>query len=238
MTSWLLIRDRIKIFRQRLSRTRGAQALAAAILATYIRLIYYTSQHINIWHPDAAPYQRGDQNAIFAFWHGRLIMVPPFKPKQRPMFVLISHHNDGELITRTLGHFDIDTVRGSTSSGGGKAALSVVRIFQNGGNITITPDGPRGPRCKVQMGIVHLARLTGAAVVPVAVASSRFKMLRSWDRMHIAYPFGKLAICTEEPIRIAEDASDEMLEQVRISIEQGLNRATAKADEAVGISLC
>jgi lysophospholipid acyltransferase (LPLAT)-like uncharacterized protein len=234
--TWLQLRDRIKIFRQRLSRSGPVQWLVTLILANYIRLVWYSSRRI-IELPDATrPYQDGEKNCIFAFWHGRLIMVPPFKPRNRPMHVLISRHNDGELIAQTVERFGITTIRGSTSRGGSKAGRDVVRLYRDGDNISITPDGPRGPNRQAQAGVIHLARMCNAPIVPISISVSPHKALKSWDRMQIALPFGKLAACVGEPVAVEHDAGEEAVEAARLSLETTLNTLTARADELVGLS--
>lgn len=229
-----LIRDRFKRSRQRISRGRFTQELFAFLAASYIRLVHLTARRKVICHPSALPYFNGEKQAIFAFWHGRLPMVAPFKPKSRPLHVLISHHNDGELIALTLKHFDIRTVRGSTSSGGRAAARNVIRLMVEGSNITITPDGPRGPNHIVQAGIVTLARLCNAPIIPVAVSCSRHTRLRSWDRMQVGLPFGRMVICVGEAMDIPDGENEEM-EEVRQKLETALNQATADADRGAGL---
>lgn len=230
------LQDRFKKLRQRLSRSPAGQRALTRVLALYIRLVHRTSRIIWDMPDSVQPYYAGDANCIFAFWHGRLLMVPPIKPKQRGMFVLISRHNDGELIARTLRHFDIGTVRGSTSKGGGRAAREVITRFRAGENITITPDGPRGPNRAAQAGIIHLARLCQCPIIPVALSSSRHKALRSWDRMQVALPFGKLAICVDEPLVVSPEGGDEAVEAARLQLETRLNVITSRADTLAGLS--
>ena len=226
------LRDRIKRFRQKLIRTNAAQALFAFLAATYIRIVYYTSKRTLIRHESLAPFFNGERNALFAFWHTRFLMIPPYKPKHRPMLVISSAHNDGTLSTRTLGHFGIKTVRGSTSSGGSKAAVGVAKALLKGGNIAVTPDGPRGPAQVLQIGIIYLSRMTGVPIIPVATASSKHKTLRSWDKMQIALPFGHLVMVQNEAIYVPKDTPDEALEDYRVKVEAALTQVLHDANEA------
>jgi lysophospholipid acyltransferase (LPLAT)-like uncharacterized protein len=234
--NWLHIRDRIKIQRQKLSRTPFVQSLATFILAYYIRLVWHTSRRIIEIPATTHPYQSGEKNCLFAFWHGRLMMVPPFKPKGRGMHVLISQHNDGELIARTVARFGITTVRGSTSSGGSKAGRDVVKLFRKGDNVAITPDGPRGPNRQAQAGIIHLSRMCQAPIVPLSISMSHHKALKSWDRMQIPLPFGRLAACVGAPIAIMREGDEDAVEQARLDLEQQLTQLTFRADELAGLS--
>lgn len=236
MMNWRQLRNRIKIHRQKLSRSYAVQWLLTFILAQYIRLVYYTSRRVRELPPATVPYAEGRENCIFAFWHGRLMMIPPHKPPHRGMHVLISRHNDGQLIAMTIARFGIGTVRGSTGKGGMIAGRDVIKLAGTGDNISITPDGPRGPNRKVQEGIIHLARLCGKPIVPVTYSASRHKALKSWDQMQIPYPFGRLATCVGEPITVPRDNDPASTEQARQQLEDALNRLTARADMLVGIS--
>lgn len=112
------------------------------------------------------------EHFILAFWHGQLFMMPYVYPRGR-IAILISRHRDGEYISRAMEWLGYATVRGSTTSGGGMALRGMVRQFQRGSDLAFTPDGPRGPRHRVQMGVVQAARLTGGPIVPVAFDSSK-----------------------------------------------------------------
>ena len=49
-------------------------------------------------------------------------------------------------------------------------------------HLSITPDGPRGPRRQVQPGLIYLAARTGLPVVPAGFAYDNPLRARSWDR--------------------------------------------------------
>lgn len=234
--SWLGIRDRMKIFRQKKSRSVFVHAVFAWLASNYIRFVFFTARRQLVLPEGVQDYISGEKNCIFAFWHGRLMMVPPYKPPLSPMAVLISQHNDGQLVAMAMKRFSIDTVRGSSSRGGSRAGREVVQRLKEGSNISITPDGPRGPNRQAQAGIIHLARMCGKPILPLGISCSRHKALKSWDRMQIALPFGKIAACIAEPVFVPEDADDETTERARLLLEERLNAATRQADELVGLS--
>ena len=117
--------------------------------------------------------QKG-QNVIVAFWHGRQLMMP-LAYAGKKITILISRHRDGELIARTVGYFGFHAARGSTTRGGAGALRSLVRSARAGGDLGVTPDGPRGPRHVVQPGVVELAKLTGCPIIPLAFGASKKK---------------------------------------------------------------
>jgi len=165
----------------------------------------------------AQPYMCGELPAVFAFWHGRLLMMPTACPPKRKMQVLISTHRDGEMIARTMHHFGFGTVRGSTTRGGITAAMNAVKALQAGENVSITPDGPRGPAMRVQPGILSIAQLAGVPVIPVTYASTCHKRMHSWDRFMVALPFGSLYYKVGVPLT---DASKELLEERMVKLTE------------------
>ncbi len=109
---------------------------------------------------------------IIAFWHSRQIMMPLCYGGSR-LAILISRHRDGELIHRIVRRFGFDTVRGSTTRGGAQALRQLVRLGRSGADLAVTPDGPKGPRCVAQAGVVELAKLTGLPIVPLTFSASK-----------------------------------------------------------------
>jgi lysophospholipid acyltransferase (LPLAT)-like uncharacterized protein len=181
-----------KLFK-RFFKTAGFRTFVCWLIATYIRFVYYTSR-VRIETDEATkPYlTRAPKPAVYAFWHGRLLMMPMVNPPSGKMHVLISSHRDGELIARTMHHFGFLTPRGSSSQGGITAAMQSVKALQAGDNVSITPDGPRGPAMKIQPGILSVAELAGVPIIPVCYSSTRHKRMRSWDKFMLALPFGKI----------------------------------------------
>jgi lysophospholipid acyltransferase (LPLAT)-like uncharacterized protein len=109
---------------------------------------------------------------IMAFWHGRQLMIRLAYRGQR-VAILISGHRDGELIAQILRWFGFGAVRGSTTRGGSRALRELVRAGRAGADLVVTPDGPRGPRCRAQAGVIELAKLTGLPIFPISFAASK-----------------------------------------------------------------
>ncbi len=178
------------------------------IVSLLLRFIFLSSRIIRITPPNAAPLMAGTDQAIFCFWHGNMIMHPFQKPKGRKMVVLISHHRDGAFITSILGWLGIGTVRGSTRKGGANAMRELFTTCDGGSNISITPDGPRGPVYQAQHGAAMLARKTGLPLLPVAFGASRGRRFSSWDKFLLPYPFARIVFVAGEPI-FARDEDDD-----------------------------
>jgi len=209
---------------KRFLKHQKTQVLLSYFLAFYIRLVMLTNRKEYIIHPAAEKFMRGQENAIFAFWHGRMMLLPAINPP-RKMHVLISGHRDGRLISQVIARFGQATIEGSSSKGGTEAVRAIVRLLKNGDNISITPDGPRGPNQQAAMGIITIAKLSGKAVLPVTFSASKHKRLRSWDRFMVAKPFGKLKFCIGAPIIVS--TADEA---ARLQIETAMNDLVNQAD--------
>jgi lysophospholipid acyltransferase (LPLAT)-like uncharacterized protein len=197
-------------------------SLILRFLALTIRRETHSSQF-------AANFWDVGRHVIIAFWHQRLLMMP-FLPHRGRVGMLISRHRDGEFIARAVRLFGIDSVRGSTTRGGLSALRGMVRFFRDGGNLAITPDGPQGPRHVVQIGVLELARQTGAPILPVTYAASRKKVFSSWDGFILPYPFSKVVYLWGEPIFVPRNIGKEGLEEKRLLLEESLKKITEEAD--------
>jgi len=221
---------------KRIGKSEGLRGLLCWLGSLYIRLVFLTGRWsvVNGGHAQAL----WDRNSpfILAFWHGRILMMPKSWRASVPIHMLISQHRDGQLIARTVSHFGIDTVQGSTTRGGSAALRAMLKFLKNGECVGITPDGPKGPRMRASDGIVAVARLAGVPILPATFATSRRKLLGSWDRFAVALPFSTGVFVWGDPITVAKEADDAAMEAARQTVEDSLNTITRDADARVGQS--
>jgi lysophospholipid acyltransferase (LPLAT)-like uncharacterized protein len=177
----------------------------------------------------------GDAKAplIFALWHNRLALCMTayrdfarVKWPEAGLAAMISASKDGSLLAGTLKFFDVTPVRGSSSRRGRQALLEMTRQLNAGLNAAITPDGPKGPRYKAQGGIVALAQVSGAPIVPVTMRTDRVWKLKSWDAFQIPMPFAKCEIHFQKPMPVRREASEAEREELRAELERRLMAAT------------
>ncbi len=225
---------------RRLIRHPATQAALARLLGAYLALVYRTTR----WRLEGAAAVIAEVVAgrpvIVAFWHERLPLVPPLRrlaaardPRAASVTprVLVSQHRDGRFIGTVMARFGARMVFGSSTRGGGQAMIEMARALREGDPVFITPDGPRGPRRVAAPGVAQLAALSGAPVVPLGAATTRHRVLPSWDRMMLPLPFGRGTIVLGEPVLVPRDGAEAALP----AIAAAMDAACARADAAAGI---
>ena len=204
---------------------------AAAIAATAYPLINALG-HTLRWRIEGLQHLEAitasGRQPVMAFWHGR-ILPATFFFRRRGIVVITSENFDGEWIARIIERFGYGTARGSTSRGGLKAMLQLVRDMEQGKPAGFTLDGPRGPAKVAQPGALWLARTTGNPVLPFHLEAARAWTVRSWDQTQIPKPFSHVALVVGEPIAVPPDATDAQLEQARQNLELTLQRLEHRA---------
>lgn len=152
---------------------------------------------------------------IIALWHGRMLVPMPLSEhKGRGIAVLVSSSDDGALVEKALARFGYTVIRGSSSHSGARAMREMANSLRHGCPVVVTPDGPRGPRHAMNVGVAWLARETQAPILSCAIAVDRAWRLRSWDRFTIPKPFARIFIGYGDPLRVPGDADELALEQV------------------------
>jgi lysophospholipid acyltransferase (LPLAT)-like uncharacterized protein len=224
---------------RKLGRASWLHRAAGFTAAEFLRLVWWTNR-FSIDPPDAYERLEPDMPLIIAFWHGQHFMMPFLKRKQYPAKVLISRHRDGEINAIAAERLDVGTVRGSGDHGtsfhrkGGVSAFkAMLRTLDEKINMALTADVPKVSR-KAGLGIIMLARESGRPILPVAIATSRFKRLNNWDRSVIHLPFGRGVISVGEIIRVPPDADNEAMQTLRAQLETRLNDVTRRAYQIVG----
>lgn len=226
-------------------RNKYAQRILCLLLFIYIKFTYLTCRWKISGSQELLNKLKNKEPVILAFWHGRLAMMPNFAPYPQELSVMVSRHNDGELITSFISFFRINTIRGSTNRnsrslggkknrGGYSALRNAIRTIKDGHSVCITPDGPKGPRMRVSGTIIELASKTGATIYPISFSASWARIFSSWDRLLLPLPFSKAFFISGRAISVKNTTSKESLEKSRKELENQLNTITREADELAG----
>lgn len=202
------------------------EAVLSFAAAGLIRALRAT---VKLRHHGDGPMRRMEQRGerfILALWH-RHLLLGPYTYRGSGISVLVSQSRDGELIARTVGRMGIDSSRGSSSRGGVAGMRTLLRKAAQGYDLCFTPDGPRGPACEVQPGVILAAAATGFPIQPMAMAATRAKRLRTWDRFVVPLPLSTVHFVYGEPL-VVERRGDP--EAAAAELKRRLDAAEAEAE--------
>ena len=155
---------------------------------------------------------------IMAFWHGRILPATIYF-RNRGIVVITSSNFDGEWIAGIIERFGYGTARGSSSRGGSRALIQMMREMEAGKPTGFTLDGPRGPARVAHAGAVWLAKATGNPVLPFHLEADRHWTVNSWDQTQIPKPFATVTLVVGEPFFVPADASEQEVEAARQQLE-------------------
>jgi lysophospholipid acyltransferase (LPLAT)-like uncharacterized protein len=174
----------------------------------------------------------GSGKFIFAFWHSRILLIAHlFKGWNGA--ILVSSSRDGEIIARILQSQGHETIRGSSSRGGLRALAKQIKILkkqQKPG--AVIPDGPRGPRYKLQPGIIILAKKTGYPIIPCTYSAEKIKIFSSWDRFILPYPFTRCKVAYGDPVYVPETLDKSSYKFFENKLEKELCQLTDETDRS------
>ena len=196
---------------------------------SYIWFVALTSRIIKRGYDIPERFRKQGKGFIFCIWHNRQFFLC-YPQRNTNIAALVSQSDDGEYITHVAKFFGIGTVRGSTTRGGSRALVQMVRRIESGGGMVITPDGPKGPVYEVQQGIVHVAKKTGCPIIPCSCSLKRKIECPSWDKYQIPYPFNQILIEFGEPFYLNPEES---LEESSLKIKEILNSLTEKTENFI-----
>ena len=227
---------------KRLLRHPRALALMARALGTYLQFALRSTRWTLEGREELGAFLLGGP-AVFAFWHERLPLMPALwllAKRERSgresgrMHVLVSRHGDGRLIGDIMRRFGVVVIHGSTERdqarrrrGGATSLRALIGALGSGGQVVITPDGPRGPPRQAAAGVAQLAALAGVPIVPCAAQTTRGHVLSTWDRMVFPLPFGRGVLVCGAPIIVPRVGWDAALGPIEAAMTAAAERADA-----------
>lgn len=163
---------------------------------------------------------------VFLLWHDALLPLL-WRHRGRDVTIVVSEAKDGQYLSEYARRIGYREARGSSSRGGVRALIGVVKTLRAGGVAAFTPDGPRGPRRELKGGVLLAAQRGGGLVVPLHAAASRAWRLASWDRFLVPKPFARVRIAYGTPFEVG--SGEEGLAAARVRAEAELAGAVREA---------
>jgi lysophospholipid acyltransferase (LPLAT)-like uncharacterized protein len=167
--------------------------------------------------------------AIFLFWHEYI----PFLFYLRghcDIAMLLSRHQDAELLSRAARHMGFQTVRGSTNRGGVAALRELLRRSRRRMNLAITPDGPRGPRRRLAQGPIFLSAKLQIPLIAVGLGYDAPWRLTTWDRFALPKPGSRARAIASPRIQIPAEVDRGGMEHYRYQVQRVLCALTEDAE--------
>ena len=173
---------------------------------------------------------------IVAVWHQRLLPALAYVMKFRHFepIIMISQSRDGELTARLTKRLGFVPVRGSSTRGGTTALVAILKALEKNPAVVHIVDGPTGPKGIVKPGLISMAQVSGAVVLPLIVSAKKAWIIESWDKFLVPKPFSEVTIEWGQPFVVPRDIDPARFEELRKEIEQSLSEGHAEADLSLG----
>ena len=169
-----------------------------------------------------------DSRFIAIFWHGEFLMLPfayRYLRHKHPLAVVASRHFHGEIVARLYELFGFEAIRGSSNYGGvNRGGIRVLREaltrLDQGYDVALTPDGPKGPYKSIANGVLLMAMRSGVAICGCKVKPKRYWELKTWDKFCIPKPFSRIDYYITEPLFLSPDIEiDKAREMLRVYMQ-------------------
>ena len=146
---------------------------------------------------------------MICVWHGRLIFPSWYlKKKLNNIYAVASNNYDAEIMSEILKKWGYNLIRGSTNKGGKLVREEMKQIFDNGGLVAITNDGPKGPKKIAKKGSISIALKCKANIITITGSASKYWEFNTWDKFMLPKPFGKISIVISPVINNIKDFHD------------------------------
>jgi len=188
------------------------------------------SYKIQIKDDDNTINQLIESDNIYApcYWHQQTLVslhvVSLWLKKGFKGGFIVSPSVDGEVPAKIAKSWGAKVIRGSAVRTGATAMRQLHSAMKEGTSIVTAADGPLGPIYQFKSGVVLMAKIGNAPIIPIVCASSSSWLLNRWDRFMIPKPFSKIIISIVKPYKISKNSDLMELEEHRINIQTIMNK--------------
>jgi lysophospholipid acyltransferase (LPLAT)-like uncharacterized protein len=162
------------------------------------------------------------QTPIYAVWHDRIFLGTYYLRNSGIVF-LTSQSFDGEYIARFLVRFGYGVIRGSSTRGGSRGLVEMIRGIKRDLPMGFTVDGPKGPRYEAKPGPLLLAKKSGSPILPFLLEGRSYWTVNSWDKLQIPRPFTRAIMIYGRPIEVGEDSTEAEFDKKLAELQSSLD---------------
>lgn len=226
-----MIKKKIKRFIKKITTNNIVQAIVALIFVFLIKLIFLTcrakvqgKKHIKVY-----------KKSVFVgcMWHGRTMGIFMLGGKYLVGRAVTSKHRDGRIMSKILEYFGMIPIYGSTTSGALSVLREGLRTLKNNKALFLTPDGPKGPRMRLQDGAIYFAKMSGCPLVPICFSCKNAYQTNFWDKYLLILPFSKVLIEIGEPFYVPRNIDNSEIEEYRKEFEKIMIEQQNRLDDLV-----
>ncbi|MBC7428241.1 MAG: lysophospholipid acyltransferase family protein [Bacteriovorax sp.] len=200
--------------------------ILAQLIYFFVRILNFTYRYefVGLDHKKKAKDTLPNKTFVYALWHQNLV-GSIFSHIGERFTMVISESKDGELVAVTCEKFGHIPSRGSSTRGGKKALIEIVKTVKSGVPGALSVDGPKGPAKIVKPGVIEIARLADCPILPLSPYAKSFWFFeKSWDQFRVPMPFTKIVVVIGEPIYIDKTLDRDQYEDIAHKVGDAINK--------------
>lgn len=214
---------------------RLAYAIGKPLLRSILFLLTSSYRFSKVGGSDIADRILANPDRVYVpvYWHGQQIgcscLIRDWIRRGFRVGYIISASVDGEVPADIARSWGAEVIRGSAQDTGALVLRDALAMMRKGVSIATMSDGPLGPKHEVKTGTVLMARMSGAAMIPIACAASSAWTMNTWDAFMIPKPFARVALAVGKPVEVPRTMSVDDIEDVRQEMQQAMEAVQLKA---------
>lgn len=198
--------------------------LVPTLVLAFVRLLDWSWRYREVDRQHLQQVLDSGRAPVGAFFHGRTFCLLRFmsRPRNGRWLSMCSKSLDGDAMAKVEESLGFTVVRGSSGRDGLQAVIEMIRLVRDDAGLgaCLAVDGSRGPRGRVQGGVVSVAQRSGAMILPVTAAAKPAHIFRkAWDRTLLPWPFAKVYVIYGEPIAVPAKLKADAFEAIRADLE-------------------
>jgi lysophospholipid acyltransferase (LPLAT)-like uncharacterized protein len=192
--------------------THICQSVVANLIYIYLLLVYKTTKWTFV--NDDNIYQ--SKRTIFLGWHSYGSMATYVISKINNIYNLSTTHKDGRIFANILKKFGINIIDGSTFKNPVGAIIQILNMLKANNNVSLTPDGPRGPKEQINSNVINIAKKVGADIVCIKCKfTKKYIFKNSWDQFELPLPFGSCEVIFSDKIHVENLTNEELRDSLQ-----------------------
>jgi lysophospholipid acyltransferase (LPLAT)-like uncharacterized protein len=207
---------------------RGGGLFASTFVHHWMSTLDFKAAY---YDPSVDPaYPAGNsRKRLYIFWHEYISFMLHLR-KHCNLTMLLSRNKDADVLAEVADMFGFGTVRGSSSRGGAEALLTMMAKSKHC-HLTITPDGPRGPRRKLSRGSLFLAAKLQIPIVMLGMGYDRPWRAPTWDSFAVPRPYSRARAIVSPEIFVPTQLDTQAAESFCVALETTMTRLCELAED-------